>query len=380
MQTDVTISVWNKFHSFPLIDGLTRNQFKVYANGVSGDRPNALVYNRAELSRIAYFLHRKIKCGNFALAGSLKFYEQFVCSHLGDAHFFWGWSGHHLKAFQRAKKLEKKIILERGSSHPMWRFEQMKSEHQRSDTGKYDYSKKLLEKELAEIELADYVSIPSQFVKDTFLQYGVSQKKLLVNPYGADVSYWRKASESRSCISARPLTFVWAGAVMQRKGVYYLLEAWKKAKLNHAKLLFVGGVSHDAKQYLDDLPEGVEICGYKTHAELLEIYKNADVGILPSLEEGMARSLLEAMSAALPLIITYETGMTQFINHQEHGWIVESKSIDDIVLALKEADANREGLADMGNKAYEVIKGYTWDAYGDRASKLFAEIKENDSI
>lgn len=374
---DVTVSVWNKFHSFPLIDGLTRNGYQVLSLGTTKQRPNASAHRLALLSKLMHLYHLKGGGGSCAVEYSLKLYENFASKQVADSDVYWAWSSHHLKAFRKAKQLGKTVILERGSTHPRWRLDRMNQEKKRAGHRLIGLHDAILEKELEEIEVADAICIPSRFVADTFLEYGVAESKLRINPYGADVNFWSQAYHEREGRETRPLTFVWAGGVMLRKGIYYLLEAWKKAQLSNARLMIAGGISPDAEDVVKYLPSGVELLGDVSHTKLRELYKRADIGILPSLEEGMARSLLEALSAGMPLIITQESGVGELMDDGKNGWIVEAMSVDSLVDALEKADAARPSMDEMAASAYAAVKDYTWQAYGDRAAKILAEMIAN---
>src|SRR6266478_2893898 len=98
---DVTVSVWNRFHSFPLINGLTAAGFDVLGLGTTRRPPPSKEYlccwSSAFLTQASYHL----PIFRAALTTTaLHRYEKFAANHALEARFFWGWSNHHLEAFR----------------------------------------------------------------------------------------------------------------------------------------------------------------------------------------------------------------------------------------------------------------------------------------
>ena len=96
-----------------------------------------------------------------------------------------GWSSYALHTLRRAKELGAKTVLERGSSHIVYQDEILREEYGRLGLRGLDLAHpKIIDKELSEYQEADFIAIPSQFVKETFISRGVPAAKLLHVPYG----------------------------------------------------------------------------------------------------------------------------------------------------------------------------------------------------
>ena len=372
---DVTISVWNRFHSFPLIEGLVSGGFDVMTLGSTRRKAVCAKSYTSWLSGLmtqASYQSPKFRDSLTEIA--LGTYQRFATKHALKSRCFWGWSNHHFTAFQKAHAAGIPVILESGSTHVSWARNILAKEHARHGL-KMDRSliDRLTPRMLAEYEIADRICVPNSFVAKTFEHYGVPAKKLAINPYGVDVEFWRPEKQPATVPEGK-FTVIFAGQFMLRKGAFYLLEAWRQAELRDAELWIVGPVLDEARPVLSDLPGNVRVLGGKTHTELLTLYRNCDVYILPSLEEGMARSILEAMAAGLPVIVTEETGVADIVRHGEDGWIVAAKSSDAIRAALQEAATDRTLTKTRGNAARQRVQPYTWKAYGQRAASFLESI------
>ena len=110
---------------------------------------------------------------------------------------FVGLSGCSLYSLRRARRMGAKTVLERGSSHMLYQRKILTEEYRQFGLEKEVVHPKVVERELTEYQEADYISIPSQFVKETFFQQGIPEEKLIQTPYGVDLSNFLSGSQAR---------------------------------------------------------------------------------------------------------------------------------------------------------------------------------------
>lgn len=302
--------------------------------------------------------------------------DAFAARHCHLGKCFWGWSGQSLKALRAARRRGLPGILDCGSTHIGWFTERIKRELGLHGTNSgFPPSRKQLNTSMAaEYDAAEFVCVPSRFVAATFVDAGLPEEKICLNPYGVDVAFWNRASDNRPT-ATRPFRAVFTGSMLLRKGLWYLLEAWKKLSPDDSELMLVGNIYPDGQRLMKNLPPGVKWCGRLNHSELREIYRQTDLFVLPSLEEGLARAVLEAMAAGLPVLVTYETGVTDIVVDGADGWVIPSADTDALAQRLEHAIQNREDLALMGDSALDRVAPYTWEAYGERAAALLEKVE-----
>jgi glycosyltransferase involved in cell wall biosynthesis len=374
---DVTISVWNRFHSEPLANGLVQAGYRIRVLGSVRRAPPCHDYRMNWTAglltqmafRTPYFRDCMIEIAH-------RRFERFAAEHVSGSRVVWGWCGWSLDAFSAARRQGARIVLETGSTHVNWCLRRLREDGERFGLqhGLF-FQETRVAKILEEYALADQICVPSRFVADTFLQEGIPENKVFVNPYGVDSSFWGAAVPSGDDKREdRPFTVVFAGQIMLRKGIHHLIEAWRKASLSKARLLIAGGMFADARPSMRDLPVGVEVIGFQTVGALRTLYAGCDLYVLPSLEEGMARSVLEAMAAGLPVIITRETGCADLAGEGQKGWVVPSGNPDALAAALVQAHALRDRLCSMGLKAQQDILPRTWGAYGNRCASFLLDL------
>ena len=190
-------------------------------------------------------------------------------------------------------------------------------------------------------EGVDYVLSPSSYVTGSFLARGFRPEqilKVIFPPF--DFSLFHPAREPRP--KDRPLTLINTGSLSLRKGTPYLLEAFRivRRKIPDARLQLRRNIEDSVHHILPkyrDLP--IEWLPAMPYAQLAEQLRAADIFILPSLEEGLARAACEAMACGLPIIVTPHTGANDFVQSGISGEVVPIRNAEAIADAvLKWAD------------------------------------------
>jgi glycosyltransferase involved in cell wall biosynthesis len=105
-----------------------------------------------------------------------------------------------------------------------------------------------------------------------------------------------------------------------------------------------------------------------SHLELAEMLADCTAFVLPSVEEGFARVLSEAMAVGLPILASYESGATTVIRDTVHGLIIKPNDVDSIANAMIRVASNPAENEAMGNQAY--IAGAVSNTWHDYAVRL----------
>jgi glycosyltransferase involved in cell wall biosynthesis len=85
---------------------------------------------------------------------------------------------------------------------------------------------RIVEREEAEYEAADVIAVPSTFVLKTFVNEGMALEKLRLSPYGVDLNRFYPCAQKNE----REFRILFVGGITVRKGVNYLLEAFRQLR------------------------------------------------------------------------------------------------------------------------------------------------------
>lgn len=215
----------------------------------------------------------------------------------------------------------------------------------------------LHERRLRELELADRVLVPSEHIAATLARYGTPREKIAVVPYAADTRRFRPDPAKRH---ADACTFLFAGGITQRKGIKYLLEAWRRIRRPGWRLQLLGALpsqSGPLGAYLDE----VELLGRLPHSEVPARMAGADVFVFPSLFEGSAVVTYEALACGLPSIVTREAGSV--VRDGEDGAVVPAAAVEPLAQAMERLGGDPALRAAMSASARRRAEAFDWPRY-----------------
>jgi glycosyltransferase involved in cell wall biosynthesis len=227
-----------------------------------------------------------------------------------------------------------------------------------------------LERKTQELELADIVVGPSKFVIDSLPNWA-REKTVVMSPFGSPkLSYYNKNNKSIMQIQddTRALRVLFVGSMGQRKGLGDLFAGVKQLKGTNIELIIMGSLLAPMNFYRKEFSDFIyEPC--RPHEQVLELMRTCDVFCLPSIVEGRALVMQEAMSQGLPLIITPNTGGADLIKEGQTGFIIPVRSPEAIAEKILWFVENRSAIPEMSRKAKEHAMSYTWDSYGAKIVK-----------
>jgi glycosyltransferase involved in cell wall biosynthesis len=300
--------------------------------------------------------------------GAKKKYLDWIASgHLATGRYdlFHSWSGDCLRSLQIAKQRHIPSIVE----IPTWHRDGGKTKVGRQDVPESTSNASgfqrwkaglLLERKrfVEEYKLADLLLVLSETATDTFRARGFPEEKLFYLPRGADIERFKPGH--------RPAKFrtVFSGALIKRKGIHHLLEAWSRLNLTEAELWLVGSVHDEAKPYLKQFwRDNIRLVGFVHDPE--SYLSQSTVHVFPSQCEGSAKVTYEAAACALPQITTREAG--DVVRDGVEGIIVRPGDVDAIAAALEHLHRHPEVVERMGSAARQrVVENFTWDHFRTR--------------
>lgn len=162
-----------------------------------------------------------------------------------------------------------------------------------------------------------------------------------------------------------PLVIASCGRMVKKKGFHILLKAFNKVIGSGTQVsLHLGGDGEEMTFLLDlseklGLNNQVEFCGWID--SISEFLENADIFVLPSLDEPFGIIVLEAMAKGTPLISTRTQGPSETLN-EETSYLVETGSVDALAKALSIAIADKDGRLKKAEKALRAFN----NAYSEK--------------
>ena len=300
--------------------------------------------------------------------------DLYVANKLRDPTILIALSGSGLYSGRKIQQLGGIHICDRGSSHIRLQEHLLTEEYQRYGTLWPGIDPRSIAKEEAEYEQANWISIPSQFCYDSFVEQGVSAAKLLKIPYGSRLE--RFYPEGAPNTNGDEFRILFVGAAGPRKGFIDLLAAFELLRHPGKQLILVGSLSPEAVAMLARVDQSqIIVLGSVPNAQLRRHYSEASVFVLPSIEEGFGMVVGEAMACGCPVIATTNTGASELFSDGVEGFIVPIRSPELIADRLQQLADQPELCELMGQAALARVQHLGgWDAYGDAWASLLQQI------
>ncbi|WP_373034675.1 glycosyltransferase family 4 protein [Sulfurimonas sp.] len=296
--------------------------------------------------------------------------------------FFIGLSSFSLEGIKKANEYGVITIVDHGSINLEIEKEILLQEFKKFDVNKEYFNTVqnwIIDKENEEFIEADYILLGSTFAKETFIKKGFSENKLLVNNYGVDLNSFKHVEKMDN-----KFRIIYCGSFSIGKGLHYLLKAFNELKINNAELWLVGASKIVDKALLEVIRkmninfENIIFKGQFPQNELYKLYSQGTIFILPSLADGFAMVVPQALSCGLPVIVTESTGAKDIVKEGVNGFIIPPANKNAIKEKIEYLYNNADECEKMSKNAISsVLNGLTWDNYGDRLIDILEKCAKN---
>lgn len=382
----ILIIVGGKFHAFNLAEQLNKEGF---LNTIITSYPKSYLKKYGiNKNLIRSLISKEIFLKFFNQIKYMKSffdYEYFLCNYFDNlasklinynqVDILVGWSGFSKKSFLNAGKYKCIKILERGSSHIKFQEEILKNEYSKLKIKPILPSKKMIQKELDEYELADFISVPSDFVKQSFVKYGISESKIIKIPYGVDLKEFEIIDNKKN--DNKKFTIITTGTISFRKGSHYLIETFLELSLIDTELIFVGPIDYEFKDWLKKRNnlKNINFINKKKQSELKHFYNKSDLFVQCSIEEGLSMVLAQAMACGIPVICTENSGGAEIIDNGQEGYVIPIRNKEILKKKILELYNDRKKLDQMSHNAHKrASKNLSWELYGKKMIETYKSI------
>ena len=290
------------------------------------------------------------------------------------------WSGVSEEILESTAASEALTLLMRGSSHVTTQRRLLDEESARVGVDLDKPSDWILERELREYKLADRILVLSSFSAQSFLDEGVRRERLALLPLGVDVRAFQAAPDAleqriQRIREGQPLTVVYVGALSFRKGLWDLGTLTRSVDAGRFRFLMAGQVLPEARQFVTTFGSHVQLLGKIPQHQLPDVYRQGDLFVFPTIEDGFPVVLAQARAARLPIITTPNGAGSDIVESARQGWIVPIRSPRAIAERLEWCDGNRDALAEMIAAPEHASHSRDWaDVARDFESICFANL------
>ncbi len=280
---------------------------------------------------------------------------------------FWS-SDVSLSLYKKIRERGHRILIEQVNTSQVYRKAILDAEYSRLGIpATHGASALSIANENAMFEQASFIYSCSPEVEKSLIAAGVPDEKLIHTSYGLRESDVLSPQDVEAKRNHKTFTAIFVGSIGVRKGAHLLVKYWCESKIK-GKLKLVGNIDKEIQPILKPYLERDDIEHVPFVKDLRDIYREADVFILPTLEEGSPLVTYLALGAGLPSMVT-PMGSGGLIDHGVEGVVIEPHDAENWIRSLQQLSKDADLRMQLGQNAYKKAPAYLWSEVGRRRAE-----------
>lgn len=221
-----------------------------------------------------------------------------------------------------------------------------------SETGRISKLRTLFEE-------ADKIHCVSASMVNTIQQYNAPVSKIFINRPAVDIKFFSRKSDY---LPSKKIRILSVGRLVFQKG--FMIGLLAMVELNKMFCNFEWVIMGDGPEdeelffniHLMGLEDKIKLAGKKTKDEVLEGYESTDIFFLPSVSEGIANVVIEAMAMELPVVSSSCGGLKELITGDTNGLLCNNYDYKAMAKALYDLSTNFEKRKTLGKAARKTVE------------------------
>ncbi|KTB48357.1 glycosyltransferase family 4 protein [Dehalogenimonas alkenigignens] len=201
-------------------------------------------------------------------------------------------------------------------------------------------------------------------------------------PNGIDLEHFNPAVKPMEQYCDGKINIVFVGRLEKRKGVKYLLDAFKTVHKHFpaTRLLIVGPGTRLRPKFEKvvrraHLEDDVSFTGGVSFADLPRYYQTADICCAPATgQESFGIVLLEAMALGKPIVASNIPGYAGVLTHEGEGLLVKPKNARDLASGISRLVEDKALREKLGRQGLVTVQNYTWDKVARRVESYYRQV------
>ena len=237
----------------------------------------------------------------------------------------------------------------------------------------------------------DFFLTNCDFFRHKAISIGCPPDKIKVNRSGLDCD--RFAYQTRSLPEDGSIQIATTGRLVEKKGIEYVIRAVAKLVPTYPylryKIIGEGHLRHHFTEMIQELnlAKNVELMGWRNETEIVEILKNTQIFVAPSItaadgnQDAPINVLKEAMAIGLPVVSTYHGGIPELVENGKSGFLVPEKDATALADKLGYLIEHPELWSAMGKSGRKfVLQNYNLDQINDDLINIYRSLINSDKI
>jgi len=201
-------------------------------------------------------------------------------------------------------------------------------------------------------------------------KYALPLDAIAVIPNGVGEIYFTNKKVKENIVPH----LLYVGRLAPQKKIPLLIEALSKMKENvHLDIVGEGEDRILIESLISKYQlHNIILHGKKSGCELIEMYKSADIFVLPSIKEGLSLSMLEALAAGLPVVASDSPEIREIL--AQCGVLIQEPTATNYANALDTLISNKSEIQRLSTLSVQKARSYSWENVLDSIEDIYKEV------
>lgn len=235
------------------------------------------------------------------------------------------------------------------------------------------------------LNISDRVIALSKFWYDFFVGI-MNDERIIIVPNGVFCSNFKTVTNQKKELGFLDynILVLFIGPIGRRKGTFDMLDAVPIIinKVKNLDFIFcgTGEFAGEIEQFLDSIKKR-KLSTYIKYEEkiygqkLFDYYLSSDIFVLPSYAENLPNSVLEAMAAGLPVVVSDVGAIPEIVKDGVNGFLVKPGDINSIAEKIIKLAEDKDLRKLMGRRNLEIVKEkYDMPIIAEKVDKIYQEL------
>ena len=228
------------------------------------------------------------------------------------------------------------------------------------------------------INVSEIITTSTNSIANELKRHYLNGKKVIVTGNGVDENFYYPLKKK---VSSNRKNILFVGRIAPEKGLFDLVECARHLCNKRSDVFFnivgkgrdLGKVQRKVRKF--GLQNRFIFFGQIEKNNLVKLYQNSTIFVLPSYREGIPTVLLEAMSCGLPVVATDVRGNHDLVTNGKNGILVQARNPKKLADAILKILENRKLSEKLGNAARKtIVEKYTWDNVSSKFLKCYEQL------
>jgi len=240
-----------------------------------------------------------------------------------------------------------------------------------------------------ELAACDWVTAPSNELKEKTVTVGYPPERVVYIPNGVDTRFFKPPDGKFIHTAKQKVHVICARRFVEKNGLHIYMDALEQLDepiLSQCVFVFAGNPEKAIDAYARNILQRIErlskranvsLLGHVSNTDMADVYRASDISVLPSLMEATSITGLESMACGLPIVGTNVGGISEIVEHEVNGLLCSPNSPSELAVNLASLVTSPEKRIILGMAGRKkALDKFSWHIIAKQYVEVYCNAKE----